>query len=190
MVPQRPERQTLPASAAVHGPTPLAKPHSSSRASHTPLTQTKRRGRVSAATVEAGARVGWISRNSRSVSEQREAGAHAYRCTTCPRRNRRRRCNHPPAWHKPVATAGARAAHDSAIGSRARAVTRGKTALIVGSIADCALAHQGCRGDSAAAVESRVRVRRIARQRAAVAERGLAHVCALFTPIAAGAIRV
>src|SRR5690348_4820345 len=38
--PQRPERHTLPASAAVQGPTPFAKPHSSSRMSHTPLTQT------------------------------------------------------------------------------------------------------------------------------------------------------
>ncbi len=41
LVAQRPERHTLAASAAVHGPTPVAKPHSSSFVSHTPLTQTK-----------------------------------------------------------------------------------------------------------------------------------------------------
>jgi hypothetical protein len=54
LVLQRPERQTLPASAAVHGPMPLAKPHSSSRVSHTPLTQTK----VAAASLQMPSSVG------------------------------------------------------------------------------------------------------------------------------------
>jgi len=51
---QRPERQTLPAFSALHGPTPLAKPHSSSRLSHTPLTHTN----VAAASLQFPSRVG------------------------------------------------------------------------------------------------------------------------------------
>jgi hypothetical protein len=56
LVAQRPERHTLAPSAAVHGPTPVAKPHSSSFVSHTPLTHTK----VAAASLQLPSSVGLV----------------------------------------------------------------------------------------------------------------------------------
>jgi hypothetical protein len=50
------ERQTVLASAAVHGPSPFWKPHSSSFGSHTPLAQTS----APAALVQVPSRVGFV----------------------------------------------------------------------------------------------------------------------------------
>ena len=95
--PQWPERHTLPASALVHGPVPLAKPHASSWVSQTPLTHTN----VAAGSEHPPSSVGPACGGSDPGGGARSRPASRAWPPPAARRHRRagraRRPAHPPA---------------------------------------------------------------------------------------------